>query len=165
MSELIIIGYDDHSIAEQAQTRALAMQRDLILDIAGIATVEVDPDGKKHVHTPGSVVGSGAASGALWGTIIGLFFLNPAVGMLIGGAWGAILGRLAKSGLNHEFRSRVDGLLTPGKSALILMTRKITEDKFAAGMAEFGGTILRSSLSDKDEKELAEMLGVPEDAQ
>ena len=38
------------------------------------------------------------------------------------------------------------------------MSDLITEDKFAAAMQPFGGTILKTSLSDSDEKELAEEL-------
>ena len=38
------------------------------------------------------------------------------------------------------------------------MALKITEDKFARAMRPFGGTILKTSLSESDEKELAEEL-------
>ena len=72
---------------------------------------------------------------------------------------GAVAGLAGKAGVDRSLRARVDGLLGPGKSALVVMTRKLTEDKFAAGMAEFGGTILKTSLSDDAEKELAGELG------
>ena len=78
--------------------------------------------------------------------------------LLIGGAWGAAIWLAGKAGINRELRSRVDGLLTPGKAALVMMTSKLTEDKFAAEMAEFGGTILKTSLSADDEAALAEEL-------
>jgi uncharacterized membrane protein len=39
------------------------------------------------------------------------------------------------------------------------MTSKITEDKFATALRPFGGQVLQTSLSDQDEKELAEELG------
>jgi uncharacterized membrane protein len=38
------------------------------------------------------------------------------------------------------------------------MAAKVTEDRFAAAMQPFGGTILKTSLSESDEKELAEEL-------
>ena len=158
MSELIIIGYDDHAVAEAAQARVLQLQKDFVVDLSGIAVVRVDADGKKHIDTPGSIVGVSATSGALWGMIIGLLFLVPGVGLLVGGAWGAVAGLAGKAGVDRSLRARVDGLLGPGKSALVVMTRKLTEDKFAAGMAEFGGTVLQTSLSDEDEKALAEEL-------
>ena len=48
--------------------------------------------------------------------------------------------------------------LEPGHSAVVIMATKITEDKFASAMQPFGGTILKTSLSESDEKELAEEL-------
>lgn len=38
------------------------------------------------------------------------------------------------------------------------MAAKITDDKFASAMQPFGGTILKTSLAESDEKELAEEL-------
>ncbi|MFP5417343.1 MAG: DUF1269 domain-containing protein [Actinomycetes bacterium] len=159
MSELIIIGYDDHATAQRANDKVLQLQRDFVLNLTGLAVVRVDDDGKKHIDTPGSIVGASAASGAIWGAIIGMLFLVPGFGLLFGGAWGALMGAAGKSGINRSLRDRVDGLLEPGKAALVVMASKITEDKFAAAMAEFGGTVLKTSLSESDEKELAEELG------
>ena len=158
MSELIIIGYDDHATAEAAQATVLQLQKDFVIDLSGLAVVRVDDDGKKHIDTPGSIVGVSATSGALWGMIIGLLFLVPGVGLLVGGAWGALAGLAGKAGINRSLRERVDGLLTPGKSALVVMAKKLTEDKFAAAMAEFGGTVLKTSLSDEAENELVQEL-------
>lgn len=155
MSELIIIGYDDHAVAERANNKVLELQRDFIVDLAGLAVVRVDDDGKRHIDTPGSIVGRSASSGAIWGAVIGLLFLAPGLGLLVGGAWGALMGKASKAGINRSLRERVDGLLEPGKAALVVMARKVTEDKFSAAMAEFGGTVLQTSLSDADEKELA----------
>lgn len=158
MSELIIIGYDDHATATKAQDAVIGLQRDFVVNLSGLAVVRVDEDGKKHIDTPGSIVGVSATGGAMWGMIIGLLFLVPGLGLLIGGAWGALAGAAIKAGVNRSLRERVDGLLTPGKAALVVMASKITEDKFSAAMAEFGGTVLKTSLSDEDEKALAEEL-------
>jgi len=158
MSELIIIGYDDHATAEKAYNQVMALQSDLIVDLTGLAVVRVDADGKQHVDTPARIVGTSAASGALWGMIFGLLFMVPGLGFLIGGAWGALIGKLSKSGINRAFKDRVDGLLQPGKAAVVILARKVTEDKFAAAMGAFGGTVLKTSLSEADEQELVKEL-------
>jgi uncharacterized membrane protein len=155
MSELIIIGYDDPTTAKRAFDQVLVLQSDHIVDLSGLAVVDVDADGKSHVHTPGKLVAGSTASGALWGTIIGLLFLVPFAGMLVGGAMGALMGKLGKSGIDASFRERVQSMLTPGKSAVVIMTTKLTEDKFTAAMRAYGGTVLQTSLSEEDEKELA----------
>jgi uncharacterized membrane protein len=49
--------------------------------------------------------------------------------------------------------------LEPGKAAVVVMASKITEDKFADRMQPFGGKLLKTSLSEDDEKELAHELG------
>ncbi|MFD5558405.1 MULTISPECIES: DUF1269 domain-containing protein [unclassified Streptomyces] len=159
MSELIVIGYEDPTVAHQAYERVQTLQKDFVVDLAGLAVVTVDQEGKNHVETPSKIVGVSAASGALWGMIFGLLFLVPGFGLLAGAAFGGLFGKLSKSGINDEFRGQVQSLLTPGSAAVVIMAAKITEDKFADAMQPFGGTLLKTSLSTEDEKELAEHLG------
>jgi uncharacterized membrane protein len=78
--------------------------------------------------------------------------------VLLGGTIGALMGKFSKSGINAEFRSQVEHLIEPGHSAVVIMASKVTEDKFAAAMQPFGGTVLKTSMSESDEKELAEEL-------
>ncbi len=158
MSELIVIGYDDHATATQAYNEVLSLSKDFVVTLNGLALVTVDAEGKSHVETPQKIVGVSAASGALWGTLIGLLFFVPFAGLVLGGALGALFGKLGKSGINNEFREQVQAMLKPGSSAVVVMASKITEDKFADGMAKYGGNILKTSLSEEDEKELAEEL-------
>lgn len=159
MSELIVIGYDDHPTATQAYGKVLELQKDFVVDLQGLAIVNVDVEGKTHVETPQKIVGVSAASGALWGMLIGLLFFVPFFGAALGGAMGALMGKAGKSGVNDEFRRQVQGLLTPGKAAVVIMASKITEDRFATAMRPFGGELLKTSLSEEDEKELAHELG------
>ena len=155
MSELIVIGYDNHEQATSAYNEVLAMQGDFVVELQGLAIVNVDAEGKSHVETPQKIVGMSAASGALWGMLIGLLFFVPFFGLALGGLMGALFGKLGKTGVNEEFRSQVQSLLEPGKAAVVIMAEKITEDKFADRMAPYGGTLLKTSLSEADERELA----------
>ena len=155
MSELIVIGYDDHDQAQAAYEQVLSLQRDYVVTLNGLAVVTVDADGKKHVDTPGRLVGVSAGSGALWGTLLGLLFLAPGIGLLLGGALGALSGKLGQKGIDDQFRQRVESMLSPGKAAVVVMASKITEDKFGAALQPYGGTILQTSLSEADERELA----------
>jgi uncharacterized membrane protein len=159
MSELIILGYDDHDTAKRAYEQVQTLQRDYIVELNGLALVTVDAEGKNHVETPSKIVGVSAASGALWGTLLGILFLVPVVGLLVGGALGALFGSLDKSGIDNAFRQRVQSMLTPGKAAVVVMASKITEDKFASAMQPYGGQVLQTSLSEADERELAAELG------
>ena len=160
MSELIVIGYDNHDQATSAYNEVLGMQGDFVVELRGLAIVTVDAEGKSHVETPQKIVGISAASGALWGMLLGLLFFVPFFGLALGGLMGALFGKLGKSGINDEFRQQVNELLDPGKAAVVVMASKITEDKFADRLKPFGGKLLKTSLSEDDEKELAHELGV-----
>jgi uncharacterized membrane protein len=157
MSDLIVIGYENPQTARQAYEQVQRLQRDFIVELRGLAIVDVDADGKTHVDTPQRIVTASAANGALFGLLLGLLFFVPGM-VLLGGAIGALFGTLNKSGVNAEFRNRVEHLVEPGHSAVVIMASKITEDKFASAMQPFGGTILKTSLSESDEKDLAEEL-------
>ncbi|MEV6331202.1 DUF1269 domain-containing protein [Streptomyces sp. NPDC051909] len=98
MSELVIIGYDDPGVTEQAFATVQDLQRDYVVHLNALAVVSVDADGTTHVDTAIRIVGASAASGALWGTIFGIPFLLPGVGLLTGAAGGGLIGKLGKSG-------------------------------------------------------------------
>jgi uncharacterized membrane protein len=153
-----VIGYDSPATATSAYNQVMELNKDFVVTLSGLAIVTVDAEGKSHVETPQKIVGVSAASGALWGMLIGLLFFVPGVGLLLGGAMGALFGKLGKSGVNEQFRAQVQDMLKPGAAAVVVMASKITEDKFAEAMGPFGGTLLKTSLSEEDEKELASEL-------
>ncbi len=155
MSDLIVIGYKDVATANQALNVVLTLNRDLVVQLNGIAIVSVDDKGKLDVETPHKITGQSAASGALWGTLLGVLFFVPVIGLAIGGAMGALFGKLNQNGIDQHFRGKVQSLLKPGTAALVIMTSKITEDKFGEAMQPFGGELLKTSLSEESERELA----------
>ena len=125
MSELIVIGYNDQATATQAYNQVMDLNRTSWSSSPGLRLSRVDAEGKSHVETPQKIVGVSAASGALWGMLIGLLFFVPGVGLLLGGAMGALFGKLGKTGINDQFRSQVQDLLKPGSSAIVIMADKV----------------------------------------
>ena len=57
-----------------------------------------------------------------------------------------------------QFQDQVCGMVTPGTFALFLILEKVTPDKAVEAMSKYGGTVLKTSLSKEDEKELQEAL-------
>ena len=51
MSELIVIGYDDQATATQAYNQVLALNKDFVVTLNGLALITVDAEGKSHVET------------------------------------------------------------------------------------------------------------------
>jgi uncharacterized membrane protein len=68
VSDLIVIGYEDPQTARRAYEEVQRLQRDFIVDLRGLAIVDVDADvdadGKTHVDTPQRIIGTSAAGGA-----------------------------------------------------------------------------------------------------
>ncbi|AZH78223.1 MULTISPECIES: DUF1269 domain-containing protein [Microbacterium] len=161
MAELIVISYDSETQAEGAYEQIQALQNDLVVELAGLALVKVDQNGKTKVEYPGAAgnVGVGAVGGALFGMLIGLLFFVPVAGLLFGGLFGALFAGLDKTGIDAEFRDRVKSTVSAGKSAVVVYATKITEDKFAAALAPYQGTVVQTSLSAEEEAELIHDLG------
>lgn len=156
MADLIVIAFDTEPQAEGAYNQVQALQDDLVVELSGLALVKVDGEGKTHVEYPGTTgkIGAGAAGGALFGALIGILFFVPFVGLVFGGLFGALFAGIDKTGLDAAFRERVKSTVTAGKSAVVIYATKLTEDKFAAALAPFEGTVVQTSLSEEDEKTL-----------
>jgi uncharacterized membrane protein len=158
MAELVVIGYQEVRTAQAVMHALQELERDLIVQLAGAAVVVKGRDGQLSVTTPTHATGTGAASGALWGTIIGLLFFMPVGGMLIGGAMGALFGKMSDLGVKDEFKQQVRDLMQPGTAAVVMLFQKATPDKTLAALRPFGGTVLKTSLSNEAEQHLQEAL-------
>jgi uncharacterized membrane protein len=158
MADLIAIGYPDETTAAVAADEARRLSKDLIIQPDAIAVIVRDKEGSYHVQTTHHMVGSGAVWGMFWGFLFGLLFFIPVFGMAVGAGMGALMGKLTKSSIDKEFQEQVRGMIQPGTSALFLMLEKVTPDKAVEAMSKYGGTVLKTSLSKEDEKELQEAL-------
>ena len=161
MSDLIVIGYPDEDTAENVWRELVKLERDYLVDLADAAIIRRDSKGKLHVTTPAHhAVAWGSLSGLFWGTLIGLLFLfplAPAVGV-VGGLMGAALGAAGDLGIKGDFKERVQDLVQPGTSALLVIVRKVTPDKFLEALRRYGGTVLQTSLTHDAEQELMKAL-------
>jgi uncharacterized membrane protein len=158
MSDLIAIGYDDTITAHKAAEEAEHLARDLIIEPDAIAVIVRGDDGKYKVTTNHHAVGAGTTWGMFWGFLFGLLFFVPVLGMAVGAGMGAVMGKIRKSGIDKQFASQVRDMLKPGTSALFLVVEKVTPDKAVEGLSQYGGTVLKTSLSHAAEKELQEAL-------
>jgi uncharacterized membrane protein len=162
MADLIAIGYPDETTALDAQQEAERLASDLIIQADAIAAIVRNKDGKYKVTTNHHAVAGGTAWGMWWGLLFGLLFFVPVFGMAIGAGFGALFGKLEKSGVDKAFQEQVREMLKPGTSALFLVVEKVTPDKAIEHLRPFGGTVLKTSLSEEVEAELqAELTNDP----
>src|SRR6516165_5169262 len=158
MADLIAIGYPDEATATAAAEEAQRLARDLIIQPDAIAVITRDKDGGYHVHTNHHAVGAGATWGMFWGFLFGLLFFIPVFGLAIGAGLGALMGKFAKASIDQQFQDQVRDMIKPGTSALFLMLDKATPDQAVAALSKYGGTVLKTSLSEDDEKVLQDAL-------
>ncbi|GAA0420229.1 membrane protein [Actinoplanes capillaceus] len=158
MATLVAIGYDDETTATAASLEAHRLAKDLIIQPDAIAAIIRDKEGKFHVTTSHHEVAAGTTWGMFWGFFFGLLFFIPVLGMAVGAGLGALTGKLGKNAINKEFQKQVRDMLQPGTSALFLIVEQVTPDKAIQALSQFGGTVLKSSLSKEAEAELQDAL-------
>jgi uncharacterized membrane protein len=169
MSDLIIIGYADEQTAARAWDELTRLQRDYLIDLEDAAVIRRDRKGKLHLTTPAHhAVAWGTLSGLFWGFLIGLIFLFPlgpvaGAGLgVAGGLAGAGIGTATDLAIEDVFKQQVQDLVQPGTSAILIVLRKVTLDKFLEAMRPYGGTVLRTSLPNEAEQKVMMALHGPD---
>jgi uncharacterized membrane protein len=158
MADLIAIGYPDQTTALSAMDEAERLQHELVLQADAVAAIIRNDEGKIRVVTNHHAVGAGASYGMFWGMLFGMLFFVPFLGMAVGAGMGALMGKVTKNAVNKEFEGQVREMLKPGTSALFMVVEKVTPDKAVEALSKYGGTVLKSSLSNETQKELQEAL-------
>jgi len=91
------------------------------LDVEDAALVEWE-SGSRKPRVRAVDGDRGALGPGFWGLLFGLVFFVPLLGAAIGAATGALAGALADVGIDDHFINRVRDEVTPGTSALFLLT-------------------------------------------
>ena len=154
MSEFIAITYDGELRAEEVRLELLKMQKEHLIALDDAVVAVKKHNGKVKLHQMYNLTASGACGGSFWGALIGLVFLNPLLGAVIGGSMGAVTGALGDLGIDDKFMKELSANMQPNSSTLFILIRKITPDKVLEEMQPFGGKLLRTSLSHEDEAKL-----------
>ena len=164
MSTLVAVVFNDESTAFEMRGALVKMQQQYLLEMEDAVVVTRDPNGKARLHQAVSLTAAGAVSGGFWGMLIGLLFLNPLLGALVGAGAGAISGKFRDIGVDDNMMKEVGTSLKPGTSALFVLLRKVTADKVLDGLKPFvgRGKVYQSSLSKDDEKALRDVLEAQE---
>jgi uncharacterized membrane protein len=166
MSDLIAVGFKGEHTADQVLNRLQALQKEYLIDLEDSCIVVRDEGGKIHLKQSLNLTSTGARAGgiqgAMWGTFIGLLFLNPLIGMAAGAAVGAgsgaLAGALSDYGIDDNFIRSVGSTIEPGSSALFVLVRSVTADRVLPELQSFEGKVLRTSLSNEQEARLQQAL-------
>lgn len=166
MSNLVVLGFDELHTADEVLNKLRSLQKEYLIDLEDACVVEREIGGKVHIKQAVNLAGMGAltggSSGALWGALVGLLFLNPLAGMALGAVAGAgagaLSGTLTDFGIRDDFIKELGQTIPAGSSALFVLFKKVTDDKVLPELEPYKPRILRTSLPNDAEEKLAAAL-------
>src|SRR5215217_6060517 len=121
MSELVVVGFDNPNDADRVLTELVRMKKEYLIDLEDAVIAIRDANGAVRIKQSVNLVSLGAATGglrgAMWGSLIGLLFLNPLAGFAIGGVVGAgsgaLSGNMIDYGIDDDFIRSIGDTLKP----------------------------------------------------
>ncbi|WP_406086067.1 DUF1269 domain-containing protein [Kitasatospora purpeofusca] len=157
MATLTVWRFPTATGADEALDTLQKLQRQELIKVEDGAVVSW-PDGARKPRTRhlGDLVGMGAVGGAFWGFILGLIFFVPLLGAALGAAGGALGGHLAHVGIDDDFVRQVREKVTPGTSALFVLSSDAVVDRVRAEFDGRQAELLETNLSAEEEARLRE---------
>ena len=157
MGTLTVWKFDTAAGADGALDLLKRLQKEELLQVNDAATVYWQ-EGRKKPKTEQlhNMTGAGALGGSFWGLLFGLIFFAPLLGLAMGAAMGALAGSMSDVGIDDDFINRVRENVTPGTSALFVMTSNVVADKVLDQLKETGATLISTNLSTEQEAKLRE---------
>ena len=157
MATLTVWRFPDAGGADDALHTLEALQKqELIVVHDGAVVTWVAGEKKPKTRQLLSTTGAGAMGGAFWGFLIGLIFFVPLLGLAVGAASGALAGSLTDVGIDDDFIRQVREQVTPGTSALFIMTSDAVEDKVLAAFEGRHMELVSTNLSAEQDAKLRE---------
>ncbi|RFU87866.1 DUF1269 domain-containing protein [Streptomyces triticagri] len=158
MSTLTVWKFDTADGAGAVEETLQSLQKQQVLKVLDAAVVSwpegASKPGTKQLH---NLVGAGALSGTFWGMLFGLIFFVPLLGAAIGAASGALAGKFTDIGIDDDFIKEVKEQVTPGTSALFLMTQDVVADRVREALPGLQAQLLHSNLDADSEAKVREI--------
>jgi uncharacterized membrane protein len=157
MSTLSVWRFDTPEGAAHAEDALLELQEQELVTVHDAATVSWAAGAARPRTTQSrSTTGAGALGGAFWGLLFGLVFFIPLIGAAVGAGFGALGGALTDVGIDDDFIASVRADVSPGTSALFLLTSHAVVDQVKASLErqDIHGTLLQTNLSEEQERTL-----------
>lgn len=101
----------------------------------------------------------GTAWGGFLGVLIGMLFFLPVLGGVVGAAIGAAAKATAGTGIGRDQLERIRAEVTPGTSALFIVTDEGNLDRLGERFRQMNWTLISTNLTDEERKILLETFG------
>ena len=158
MATLTVWRFDTPLGAERAEQTLESLGKQGLIKVHDAAIVSF-PEGAKKPKTRQlrNMTGAGALGGAFWGLLFGLIFFVPLLGLAVGAGLGAMTGSLTDVGINDDFIKSMRESITPGTSALFVMSSDAVVDKVREAFEGQPMELVQTNLSHDQEKTLQEV--------
>jgi uncharacterized membrane protein len=157
MSALTVWRFDSPDGAERAEAILLRMADEGAIAVRDAATVSWS-EGEKKPRTKHltDLTGERAGWGAFWGFLFGLLFFVPLLGTAVGAGVGALAGHFADTGIDRDFIRSVQDKVTPGTSALFLLSEEAAMGKLKTEFIGMDLELISTNLTEEQEQRLRE---------
>jgi uncharacterized membrane protein len=159
MATLTVWTFNTPDGAENASRTLQELAGEELVVLHDAATVTWEPGTPKpRTRRLADTTVSGALGESFWGLLFGMIFFLPLLGAAIGAATGALAGSLSDVGIDDSFINKVRDEVTPGTSALFLLTSDPVPDQVHEAFAEHApAQLLFTVLSHEQETALREV--------
>ena len=149
MSSLTVWKFETPFGADAALDKLKGMQNQGLIQVLDAAVVSWEAGRKKpKTEQMHDMKKGGALGGGFWGLLFGLIFFIPILGLAIGAATGALLGSLGDVGISDSFIKTVRDKVTPGTSALFLLSSDAVFDRVRSEFKDTEAELITTNLSD-----------------
>ena len=147
--------FDTADGAARAADTLQGLARENLIVVHDAAVVSWEPGRKKpKTRQMHNLAGAGALGGAFWGMLFGLIFFVPLLGAAVGAATGALSASLADVGIDDKFIAEVRQRVTPGTSALFLLSSDAVIDKVRDAFSDQHPELIFTNLDSEQERAL-----------
>ena len=159
MATLTVWKFDTPTGAEEASLTLQELARENVVVLHDAATVTWEQgQSKPRTRQLSSTTVSGALGGSFWGLLFGMIFFVPLLGAALGAAAGALAGSLGEAGIDDSFINKIRDQVTPGTSALFVLTTDAVVDKIHEAFADHApAELLFTNLSSEQEAALRDV--------
>lgn len=155
---LTVWKFESETGADTAVETLKGLQRQELISVHDAAVVSWAAGAKKpKTRQLNNLAGIGALGGTFWGLLFGILFFVPLLGAAVGAGIGALSGSLSDVGIDDDFIEQLKKKITPGTSALFVLTSDATLDRVHDEFKGQRAELVSTNLSHDQEAALREV--------
>jgi len=160
MTTFTVWKFEDAGGAQRAEETLKQAQDDGLVELVDHAVLSWEPDAEKpELHHKHDSMRRSAGWGAMWGVMGGALFAIPVAGAAIGLGLGALRKVSEGTGISEAELERVRDQITPGTSALFLVTDNANLDRLGERFTGHDSRLLTTNLTEAERDTLLETFG------